>query len=262
MLRRGHASLRTLPENTSAAPAAANHADPSSSSPGRAGLYYRDYRHGQIQGPFTHEALQAWRPYLPMDLMIWMLDEADFEHQEGEDEQETGEEEVREAGSPAGGAAAGPTGGEGTGSGAEVPPRKRSRPPKSSPRTVEQLLPQLPCVELAEMFGDGMLLRDWRQRRDAGQTPAGSDHAPPAPVYEHWLVYAAPRGAAEATGPQPAADVAPKRAPVMGEEVRGPRTACTIAWDAGHPSFLSPVGGSHCRGVTGSCAALLAGGRG
>ncbi|GAX77713.1 hypothetical protein CEUSTIGMA_g5156.t1 [Chlamydomonas eustigma] len=43
----------------------------------REGFYYRDPS-GKVQGPFTQEAIEAWRPYLPMDMKVWLVQEQDF----------------------------------------------------------------------------------------------------------------------------------------------------------------------------------------
>ncbi|KAG1664888.1 hypothetical protein FOA52_006234 [Chlamydomonas sp. UWO 241] len=43
----------------------------------RSGLYCRD-TYGVIQGPFSVGALHEWRPYLPMDMRVWMVEEYNF----------------------------------------------------------------------------------------------------------------------------------------------------------------------------------------
>jgi hypothetical protein len=38
------------------------------------GWYYQDVQ-GHTQGPFTKQQLQLWRQHLPMDLMVWFIDQ-------------------------------------------------------------------------------------------------------------------------------------------------------------------------------------------
>ena len=38
------------------------------------GWYYQDVQ-GHTQGPFTKQQLQIWRQHLPMDLMVWFIDQ-------------------------------------------------------------------------------------------------------------------------------------------------------------------------------------------
>jgi len=66
--------------------------------------------------------------------------------------------------------------------------------------TPAELVAFMPAVELAELLGDSVLLADWRAETHRAQLHAGyamPTRAPPAPVYEHWLLYG-PRAASSA----------------------------------------------------------------
>eukprot|EP00200_Dunaliella_tertiolecta_P012651 CAMPEP_0202373108 /NCGR_PEP_ID=MMETSP1127-20130417/4182_1 /ASSEMBLY_ACC=CAM_ASM_000462 /TAXON_ID=3047 /ORGANISM="Dunaliella tertiolecta, Strain CCMP1320" /LENGTH=440 /DNA_ID=CAMNT_0048969869 /DNA_START=283 /DNA_END=1606 /DNA_ORIENTATION=- len=45
------------------------------------------------------------------------------------------------------------------------------------------------AVELAELLGDGVLLTDWRTSLGQPDCSSGPPRAPPAPVWEQWLLY-------------------------------------------------------------------------
>ena len=63
------------PSTDSAAPAEysqASHAAPAAQY--AAGWYYQDVL-GYTQGPFTKQQLVVWRQHLPMDLLVWYIDQ-------------------------------------------------------------------------------------------------------------------------------------------------------------------------------------------
>ena len=165
-----------------------------------------------------------------MDMMVWMLEEEDFQQGDAHlQEQEDSTTTVDAVDSTDGTEKPDQQG----------PDSEASEPPEATPSlkrqrvdeeaaagpcppadfTVEQLLECMPSVELAELLGDGMLLSEWRSQKEAGLAPV-APHAPPAPVWEHWLLYG-PRSSAQqaavAAGAGPSANV------VMSHEADGPQ---------------------------------------
>jgi hypothetical protein len=179
---------------------------------------YRD-RGGALRGPFPQDALHTWRPFLPMDLLVWFVQldsgpgggNGQPARSRSQSPAAPAEHGIPSAGAPPckrartdGGtsalaaqdvsraeAAAGPAHEEAEedGGDAEAQPDEAGggagEGDVAGPRTADEAIAcGLPGVELAELLGDAAVLADWR-RRFPGTRPAGS--APPAPVHEQWL---------------------------------------------------------------------------
>ena len=141
--------------------------------------------------------LQSWRPFLPMDMAVWILEEEDFhQFEDAEEGPSVGDQDDEHEGKTGTSTSSGRRGDLGP---EDMPDSKKQKleaatgPSREGDFTVDQLLEVMPSMDLAELLGDGVLLSDWEAQRNAGLTPT-SENAPPATVWEHWLLYG-PRSA-------------------------------------------------------------------
>ena len=132
------------------------------------GLYYMDAQN-ELQGPFTMEQVNAWRPFLPMDLACWILDANDFQMLSEKDGDDKGRKRQREE--------------EG---------REEKSAADKIKSMVQKLVETTEHVEYSELLGDSALLADYREAKAEGKIPE-SLSVPSAVQWERAMLYGLPQ---------------------------------------------------------------------
>lgn len=206
---------------------------------------------GFIQGPFTVDQLRMWRSHLPMDLLVWRTPASD-ELAQGKQKQASLDEASAPGGArvssvapeheaPASVASAGIQDGVGSEPEPTSAPSAHEEPQKDTDGTTpSQEAAGAPAVEdgskdeddscateLADLLGDSVLLRDWREQAGAHAYSAdGGALAPTATAWEHMLLYGARKPRAVAAK---RAEAGPSAAANASQAVAGDEE-CASAW--------------------------------